>query len=72
MAKRLSKPRRGMREGSTCWVVGAHRRTIHHQPLVRDDKLQVRELGSINHKRIQRLCRLEDLAIRPRKRKRVA
>ncbi len=31
-----------------------------------------RELGSINHKRVQRLYRLEGLAIRRRKRKRVA
>lgn len=31
-----------------------------------------RELGNINHKRVQRLYRLEGLAIRRRKRKRVA
>jgi putative transposase len=69
----------GMSQRRACRVVEAHRRTIRHQPRVRDDELQVRErlrvlaaerprwgyrrlhvllrreLGTINHKRVQRL-----------------
>lgn len=86
----------GMSQRRACRVVGAHRRTIRHQPRIRNDEPQLRErlrvlaaerprwgyrrlhvllrreLGSINHKRVQRLYRLEGLAIRRRKRKRVA